>query len=358
MGRAGRGYSSYRGRRTLNDILKWVALGLLVLVVAVVGCLMWWQEYIVFTDKGLEFRPPFSLREEEDPEGPGDVSVVIQPDQSGEEIPVTEPEAAGMRAVQLPVSALLEGTALGQLEQAGADALILEMKDQEGQLGWLSQQTYAQRAQVNAGAEVNQILEQWNQGEVYTVALVCCFRDNTIPYFYNSTATRVTGGNWRDELGLRWLSPDSQEARDYLAALCGELAQLGFDEILLDCCSFPTQGNLQQITPSVSYQSGEFDQTMGDFLAQVKEAVAPYGTILSLRMTRQNLIQNGVNGGLTAQVAEEYAQRIWMEEDGEQPSLVQLLTQAGISQGEERLVEVVTQLEEENFLPQGVFRRE
>ena len=43
MGRAGRGYSSYRGRRTLNDILKWVALGLLVLVVAVVGCLMWWQ---------------------------------------------------------------------------------------------------------------------------------------------------------------------------------------------------------------------------------------------------------------------------------------------------------------------------
>lgn len=49
--------------------------------------------------------------------------------------------------------------------------------------------------------------------------------------------------NWRDEEKLRWLDPDSETARAYIVGLCRELAQLGFDEIMLDQCWFPTRAS-------------------------------------------------------------------------------------------------------------------
>lgn len=62
---------------------------------------------------------------------------------------------------------------------------------------------------------------------MYTIARVCAFRDNTVPYQNNSVALKASYGNWRDELGLRWLNPDSEKARSYLIGLCRELAPVG-----------------------------------------------------------------------------------------------------------------------------------
>ena len=172
-----------------------------------------------------------------------------QGDQSGEDQSAQKPgadETEALRAVELPLSAVQDGTARSRLEQAGANALILEMKDSQGDLAWRSGESLA--ARVSSGDEtINGALEDWNRGDVYTIARVCAFRDNTVPYQNNSVALKASYGNWRDELGLRWLNPDSEKARSYLIGLCRELAQLGFDEIMLDQCWFPTQGKLDQI---------------------------------------------------------------------------------------------------------------
>ncbi len=347
MRRFRRSYSSYRGRKTLHDILKLIVVVLVVLVMLMLAVLLFGQKYLVFSDRGLRLDIPFFQREGREPEPPGSISVVIEPAQSGEtEEPEKPEEEETIRAMELPLAAVLDGSAAQQLKQAGANALILDMKNEEGRLSWTSGQPFALQAGVNSlETGVNDALTAWNGGGIYTVARVCCFRDNTIPYQRNDLALRAGYGNWRDELGLRWMNPDSEEARAYVAGLCAELAQMGFDEILLDCCAFPSQGNLDQIVAKGSYASGLFAQRTEGFLEEVRLGLEPYGAVLSVRADRAVFTGGDAVSGLTAQVLEEKAGRIWMKEDGEEPALSALLVQAGITRPEQRLVEEVTSLE-------------
>ena len=208
MGRANRDVGGYRGRRTITDILKFIAVALAVVVVLVLAGLYFAQRYIVYTDEGPKLElPPFlqMFRREEDPGGSAslpDVSVVV--DSSAGE-PEPDPVRLPEYALELPVEDVVSGAAAAKLEQAGADTLILTVKAPSGQLAWWSEEYTAQWSEVCGPEEVNAALKAWNEGEVYTVARVCCFQDDSAPYSRNKLALRRGDYNWRDALGLRWL---------------------------------------------------------------------------------------------------------------------------------------------------------
>lgn len=348
MGRSGRGYSGYRGRRTWNERFKLMAGVLAALVLLVVVGLIIGQKYIVFTDNGLRLELPFSREEQPASQSPGDVSVVLRPSdgQEGADAPGEEEQEPAMLAVELPVEAVLDGTALERMEELGGTALVLEMKPEEGKLAWASDQTLAGQTGVNGPAAVNEALRQWNQGGVYTIARVCCFRDNTMPYQRNDLALRASYGNWRDELGLRWLNPDSAGARTYLATLCGELAELGFDEIVLEQCAFPTGGNLESVVQSGSYLSGAYDAAVEELLKGAAQAVEPYETVLSVRCGLDAVAAGGADGGLTVSLLEQYAGRVWTQwEAGTLDEIAARMQAAGLTGGGERLVRVVSALD-------------
>ncbi len=349
MSRQKGGFGGYRGRRTLTDILRWIAVILAVLVILVLAGLFFGQKYIVQTDQGLQFQLPQGLRPGKEEPDIGDISVVIQPSEPAEpEEPDPGPERALTAALQLPLSAVLEGTAAGSLEEAGANALILEMKGREGQLGWVSQQPLAGAAGVSGQDQsVNDALTVWNQGEVYTVARLCCFRDNTLPYQNNAVALRASYGNWRDELGLRWLDPAKAEGQAYIAGLCGELAALGFDEIVLECWAYPCQGNLEALTGDLAGDRQAATECARALLEQVQEALAPYDTTVSL-MVGEGLLSS-LPGSPDPAVLSQCTGRIWTAGTGE--PLQTLLTAAGLP--EERVVRVVSSLEEGGQADQG-----
>ena len=335
MGRRNGGYGGYRGRRTFHDILKWVAAILAVLVVILAGVLVFGQRYLVFRDQGVRLELPFLHQKDGQQSGPGDVSLEVRPqgDQSDGDQSAQEPgadETKSLRAAELPLSAVQDGTAQDRLEQAGADALILEMKDSQGDLAWQSGESLA--ALVTTGGEaVNAALEEWNRGDVYTIARVCAFRDNTLPYQDNRVALKAGYGNWRDEEKLRWLDPDSETARAYIVGLCRELAQLGFDEIMLDQCWFPTQGQVGQIVQNGSYADGRFAETVEELFGQISQAVEPYGTCLSVRLP-EDYQGADAPGGLSVRCLETYVQRIWaVPQAGEsQDELAQRLGLTGV----------------------------
>lgn len=346
----------YRGRRTLTDMLTILALVLAVLVALLLGGLLLGQRYIVYTDDGFRLDLPFFQKEPDSAEAaPGDISMVERPSASSEESepdpdPEPEPEAFALSAVQLPLETVLDGTAAQQLEQTGANGLILEMKTAEGTLNWVSQQPLAVSLGVNGqDPAVNEALRRWNQGEVYTVARVYCFRDNTAPYQRNNLALRASYGNWRDELGLRWMNPSSEEACSYLAELCGELAELGFDEILLECGSYPTGGNQEAITSDTPQGRGP---AVEQFLTQVRQAVESYGTQVSLRVEPAVLAGEDVLSGLTAETLDSLADRIWTEPQGLEAG--QNLLDQSARESEGRLVCLRTVLETEEAGAQAV----
>ena len=354
MRRSQRGYSSYRGRRTLTDILKIVAAVLGVLAVVLLAVI-----WLSRSGNGIPLKLPDISRQDDVPPagsedspdtgtGADDSGGAQSPDVSGEE------QESALAALELPVSAVLDGTAAAQLEQAGANALVLTMKDEEGMLAWNSRQPLAQSCGVSAEEEdIQEQLRAWNQGEVYTVARVCCFRDNTVPYHRNDLALRASYGNWRDDKGLRWLDPSSQGAQEYLAALCGELAAMGFDEILLECAAFPTAGAVERITSEI----GDRSQAVSAFLARAEQAVAPYNTRISLRVEAGTLTGELPECGITGGLLSGMAGQIWMSA-GAETDLRALLAQTGVSGGEARLVEIVPQLGGDAARPQAEFADE
>jgi len=350
MNRSNSGVGGYRGRRTVTDILRLIAVVLAVAVVLVVAGLFFLQKYIVYTDDGPKLQLP-PLFQGEEPDGsvslpdPGSVSI-IEREPDGSQPEPDQGQKAGV-ALQLSVDEVVNGAAAAKLEEAGADALILEVKDQLGRLSWHSEQQVAGWSGVNGQQAAGDALKAWNQGDVYTVARVHCFRDDTVPYYNNNLALRWAGNdwNWRDELGLRWTSPGKAEVRAYNAALCGELAQLGFDEIVLEEFYFPIQGRLDTIRRGEAYDSSQFTAQVEDFLAQVKQAVEPYGTKISLRVGQDTLTGAENASGVTLQLLEQYADRVWTDPEGYE-ALTDTLSDRG--------VKIVSQAEEDGGAYQAV----
>lgn len=358
MGRANKDIGGYRGRRTVTDILKFIAIALGVVVVLVLAGLFFAQRYIVYTDEGPKLElPPFlqMFRGGEQEPGtsaslpdPGDVSVVIDPGGSASE-PDPEGDKAGL-ALELPVDDVLNGAAAAKLEEAGADALILEMKAPSGQLAWHSGLFTADWAEVNAPASNNDALKRWNEGEVYTIARVCCFRDDSVPYSLNKQALRKGDYNWRDELGLRWMSPAHEENQAYIAGLCGELAAMGFDEIVLEQWHFPVGGNTDKINQGDRYDPAAFTERLEAFLGQVWESADSNSgglTTVSLRLTGGVLGEGSALSGVTPELLLQFSNRIW----GDKESLSAL---PDLQDG--RAVEVVPQAEEGRARFQAVIK--
>lgn len=358
MGRADKDVGGYRGRRTVTDILKLIAIILGVLVVLAVAGVLYLQRYLVYTDEGVKLElPPFlqMLRGENstgNPGGsaslpdPGSVSVVVRPGGSASEEPPAEGKAGF--ALQLSVEDVVSGGAAARLKDAGAEALILTVKGQDGRLAWHSGQRAAEQSRVNGPQSVNDALKQWNAGEVYTVARVCCFRDDSVPYYNNAMALRRGNVNWRDELGLRWLSPANDRAQAYIAGLCGELAGLGFDEIVLECFSFPVLGKLDRINVGESYRPARFAAELEDFLSQVQDAVrqnAAGSTVVSLQITGEMLGEGSASSGVTPELLTRFGERIW----GDRESLSLL---PDLESGQ--TVEIVSQVREDRTVFQAV----
>ena len=311
------GYDPYRGRGGFRTALK-VFIGVLIAVlVLAVAALIWLEPYIGYSIGGIRIRMPFFHREEPAETGGAPV-VVTTPTAAPLPAPTPSPEQPEeFRAVLLPASALSDGTAQAQAEAAGAGAVLFDMKADDGSLGYVSALEQAAQAGASAGDPArNEAIRQLNGGEVYTVARVSCFRDNALPYFRNSLALHVSGGNWRDAGGSRWLSPASAEARQYVAGVCRELAELGFDEILLDNWSFPLEGAgiLEDENGPALGRTGILE----DFLDQVKAAVADYPEVrLSLVTTGAAAAGQAAGSGQTTALLERAHRVVVRLEEGE-----------------------------------------
>ena len=123
---------------------------------------------------------------------------------------------------------------------------------------------------------------------------------------------------------------------------------------MLEDFSFPTKGKVDRINQGESYDPARLTAEMEDFLAQVQRAAEPYGTKISLRVERNTLAGAETLSGVTPQLLEKYAARIWVENDGLIPAPQDLLEQAGISGGADRLVLVTAAYAEDGSVAQAV----
>ena len=311
------GYDVYRGRSRLQTALTVVIFILLAVLILAVAAFFLIQPYVSYDDQGkAHVDLPFFSQSEPTPTPLPVVTpgiVVTTPEPTPEPTPPPGPVVA-----RLPLSALTDGTAGDLAAQVGATALLFDMKPQSGVLSFVSGQEMARRSGASGwDPAFNESIRTFNQGDFYTVALVSCFKDDIVPYTFGRTAGfRVNGGNWRDVSGSRWLSPATQDAQNYVAALCAELAELGFDELVLDYATFPTAGQLEAILPGEAYQEDPDFKTgaLESFYAKVRDALADYPAVKVSLVVESGFLTGDPDdlSGLTPQLVKEYADLLYL----------------------------------------------
>lgn len=320
-------YHRYYGRRTshFRGFFKTVLILILLLLLVLLLSALFFQRYLVYDDNGVRLELPWSQQDAEQSSPAPSVPLVTPPQIVKEEVSATpepEPELPEpipfVHAVQIDPSALTT-VAL----PAGADGVVVPMKGDDGKLSFVTNHPLAVRVGASSGDPAqNDAIRALTAGNLYTVAQVSCFRDHrTSSVASEHKLSTASGYCWEDRDNIRWTSPADREVWDYLTALCIEIAELGFDEILLTNCGYPTveQGNLDWIRKDEAYPEGSLDTVIAAFLRHLHTALEPYEVKLSVCGLLPELQGDTAYTGLTLENALANCDRIWVTDAAWEP---------------------------------------
>lgn len=337
------GFQEYRGRRGgHSSVLVFIIVLLAVLLIAGVIFMAVMGDYIYYTPNGMEIHWPWMNQETSAPPEFSD-PVVIETD----DIVVTVEPAPGsahtprsvLAAVTVTTDQLRDGTAAQAVADAGGSALVVEMKAGTGMLAWQSQAELAASLYVNAADNgvADAIRELAQTGELHLVARVHCFRDSFLTNAWISPLMTQEDRVWYDHDGIGWSSPASQAAVDYLSALCRELADMGFDEILLDDAGYPCLGDVDALATDGNRPE---DRTapVAAFLQRLDGELEEKGVYLSVYAYEDLTAEGEGFSGLTASVLAQSAGRVWLDASVDRERCESLLSAAGMEYLSARLV--------------------
>jgi hypothetical protein len=136
---------------------------------------------------------------------------------------------------------------LALIDQSEVNAMVIDVKETGG---WLYYDTDLPEA-VTTGAlmdkpiiSLEELLPALRERGIYTIARVVVMKDNTLGRARPELAVRntATGEPWTDWGGGVWLDPGNPGVAEYVAAIAGDLAAKGFDEVQLDYIRFYSDG--------------------------------------------------------------------------------------------------------------------
>ena len=156
------------------------------------------------------------------------------------------------RALYAP-SAVFEGAGrlgaeLALIDRTEANAMVIDVKETDGNLYWSTDLPAAKAVAAvmhHPLFELQQLLPKLKARGIYTIARMVVLKDNTLGTARPDLAVMnsVTGKPWRDFGGGIWLDPFNPGVAEYIAALAGDLADKGFDEVQLDYVRFYSDGD-------------------------------------------------------------------------------------------------------------------
>lgn len=286
-----RGYHNYRGRTRRQKRL--LAVVLVLVILAAIAFLVV-QNYIVYDDEGhAHIQLPFSRTDgEPDPQEPslsdGDVNIDYIDNEYA-------PRLSALYAQTLPGSALRQEPEEALATLAG-NAFVVEVKRVNGSI------VYDTAVKVPGEVEVGDIstdaLRALTDAGSYAVARLSAFCDSYFVRAYPDAALHWEGGDfWYDADGMAWLDPSHPQTLVYITTLCQELAQLGFDEIVLDYFSYPTTGDRSVIG---GLEDTNRVEVLTDFVKSLR-ANLPEGTRLSIVLRSEAAEEFGLSSELLSQ---------------------------------------------------------
>lgn len=336
-----RGYRNYRGRTSKGKVALAV-LFILIIVAALSALAM--QRYIVYDENGTPFfrlpaRPPDTAAP---PEAPSGQEPETRNDLNDLEVIVPEPEVVPVFQVFSLTAAPLTPAAWEAARAEMGDSfggVAVTLKDAGGSV-YFASQTAAEKAVKTVQGTTEALGLITGDEDLYAIARFSCLPDAFAPYMNdNPMGMKTTGGKMFHGGGTTWLDPSREAARAYLCGLVREIAELGFDEILLTNTGYPAQGDLDKL----NYGSGTMEGNLALLWAEIRQTLEPYGVKLSIELT-ESVISDGQEAvtGLSLAQAIAYMDRVYaVTKPGQGEILSNLVLQA---EGESRVQDFLPEL--------------
>ncbi len=170
-----------------------------------------------------------------------------------------------------------------ELTTAGLTALELDVKDEEGNVGFLAPRVrLAERiGAARAFYDASTAVEKIKAAGVYLIGRVVVFEDPVLADKRPKLAIQTPGGEiWKDARGLGWTNPYDERVWRYNVDVAEAAAQAGFDEIMFDYVRFPSDGDIANaVYPGKVKERKE--RTIARFLRYAKSRLEPYGVRVS-----------------------------------------------------------------------------
>lgn len=333
-------HSVYYGRgRKKGRRLLILLLVLLITAGVLAGGYFYLQEHIVYTADGFYFDFPFLSGKE--PTTPEDVPLVVDDGSEKEEDDPKEPEdkdeeetppesAPAVTAMEGDLSLIGDASYRTQLitqaQNAGCNALVFTVKDEEGRVGIPTDSAIAQQAgsaQPYDGVAEG-LAELKEAGFSLTARLSVC-RDNIVPRALRDNALRTqSGAVWMDYNNITWLAPSASQTGEYMGQLLTSCQSLGFDGVILSNLGYPPRGKTNLI---VTDKDADKEALTTQLLQQIQQTAGEMTVTVELSDTAAQSLTDAMTGQNPMQLR-EYCDALLVNAESETDSFVQdLITQ-------------------------------
>ena len=266
----GRPKTVYRGKRRYRWIISAVLIVLAVLIVGAVWLFYYMQRYIVYYKDGLSLVLPF-MEQADSPQSSADPEAEIYTGAVDAEIVVSEPDfsdidlGAGEGLTELHAGYIPAGSVTAAnlnyyaplLEGQGKNALVMQLKTPDGYLSYRSSVALTDSYGVNGAEDIAEAVTALSDREVYLVAEISTLLDTAMATRNTPLALKTGSGAVAGDSSGSWLDPYNTDVREYMTSLLTELADMGFDEVLLTGLAFPETENVVMSQPMTQTPSAE-----------------------------------------------------------------------------------------------------
>jgi hypothetical protein len=204
------------------------------------------------------------------------VSDVSPPDPPGSEMTA---RGHNLRGVYMPVGRVKTLSAiemLHELRTIGANAVVIDVKDDFGRVTFTNRLPLARGYPHGYQFGMKKMIKKLQNHGIYVIARLVCFKDNWFATRFSSVAVKdvSTGGKWHDLHHQKWVDPHSQKMRDHIVSVAQASEALGVDEIQLDYVRFPVETSARNARYPEKRGNVKRYEMIAELLRQVDAAIS------------------------------------------------------------------------------------
>lgn len=186
-----------------------------------------------------------------------------------EAVPEEEPAViSGNKALTLTAGALSNraslAAALAKGKNMGYNAAVIQLKDEKGYLHYKSEiPELSDKELVIGELKLSEITEIFRNADMTPVAEISVLKDNMGAMAFADISYKCYGedSSWLDYYStgepLRWICPDSSDAKAYIDKIYGEITASGIENIILSNLIFPPIQNYDKQYLNPDYFSSD-----------------------------------------------------------------------------------------------------